>query len=333
MSYPHSTNKPIDDRLLRAARISFVISVVLMAMKFYAYHLTSSKTILSDALESIVNVVAALAALITMKFVAEPADDEHPYGHGKLEYFSAAFEGGMIAFASIAIGAEAISALMHGSVVHSLSEGIAWIAAAAGGNLLLGLYLRFEGRRSQSEAIKASGTHVLSDVITTVVALASLFVLSLTGIWWIDAVAALAMAGYFGYAGFYIVRRSASGLLDEMDPEILRQLTSAMEKNHVTGVIDIHNLRVMRNGRFHHVDAHLVMPRFWSVSQAHQVGEEFEERVVGTYPYDGEIAFHVDPCLPHHCSVCDLNPCQVRNSKFEKRKSFATLSVTRGDIE
>lgn len=320
---------PNDRKLFRAAKISFAVSLLIMLIKFGGYYLTGSKAVLSDALESIVNVLASFAALVVMRMVAEPADEEHPYGHGKLEYFSAAFEGGLISFASLLIAAEALTALLQRKTVDRIDQGIVVIATAALGNLILGFFLRRQGSRLRSEAILASSAHVLSDVWTTLAAIAALAVISLTGWWWVDSSVAFLMAGYLAFNGYRIVRRSVGGLMDERDPQVVKEIGTILEKNRFPGLIDVHGLKVIRSGRFHHIDAHLVMPRFWDVQRAHQAGEKYEKNVVNAYPYEGEIAFHVDPCDAKYCRFCRLPDCPVREQAFEKEKSFASLELTK----
>lgn len=315
---------------LRVAWLSFAASVFILLVKFLGYHLTGSKAVLSDAMESIVNVVAALAALTVMKQVAVPADDDHPYGHGKLEFFSSAFEGGLIASASVLIAIEAVSALIQGTVLTRLDAGAVLMTVAALGNLALGLLLRRTGERHKSEALKASGQHILSDVYTTGGALLSLLLVWLTGWMWVDPALALLLAFFLAWTGIRIIRRSVGGLLDETDPKAVGELAQALEDRRFPGLIDIHHLKIIRSGRFHHVDAHLVMPRFWDVFTAHQLGEKYEKEVVAAYPYDGEINFHIDPCEDRYCSICDLASCAIRGKAFEERKSFRSISLTEG---
>jgi cation diffusion facilitator family transporter len=267
-----------------------------------------------------------------MKTVSAPADEDHPYGHGKIEYFSSAFEGGLIAFASLFIAVEAIRALFNKSAVTHIDQGMVLIVGAALANLALGLFLRRQSNRFKSEALSASAHHVLADVWTTVFAFAGLLLMALTGWWWIDGSVALMMAGYLGYTGVHIVRRSVGGLLDELEPGALAELTEVLESSRQPGIIDIHNLKFIRSGRFHHIDAHIVMPYFWEVKKAHQLGEQYEKNVVSAYPYDGEIAFHIDPCEAKYCKMCELEGCQVRKFPFQKRRSFKNLEITKGPL-
>lgn len=301
-----------------------------MGCKFGAYGLTQSTAVLSDAVESIVNVVAALMAVFVMRAVAEPADEEHPYGHGKLEYFSAAFEGGLIAFASLAIAYEAISALVRGQSLNQPNIGAAIMAGAAIMNLLLGLHLRQVGRKNNSEALLASSAHVISDVWTTVAVILGLGLVMLTGIHWIDPVVALIVAFQLGYSGYKIVRKSGGALIDEMEPESLQKLSVAFQENKKPWVVDVHNLKVIRSGHFHHIDGHLVVPEFWDVAKTHEHAGGYERAIVASYPFDGEIAFHIDPCERKYCAQCEMPDCPIRARKLQNPKTLTQDSLIRG---
>ncbi len=301
-------------------------------MKFYAYVLSHSTAVLSDAIESIVNVVAASMALAVIHYASQPADTEHPYGHGKMEFFSAAFEGGLIFFASIVIGFEAVSSLIRGSDIKSINLGLLIMAAAGGINLLLGLYLRYVGRKYKSAALLGSGAHVLSDVWTTAGVLIGLALVLLTGWTWLDPVVALLVATQLGLTGIKIVRGSIGALIDEQDEQALKNLGEAISKHRQEGIINIHNLRIIRSGRFHHIDAHVVVPEFWDVAKTHERTQSFENAVVNDYEFEAEIAFHIDPCEQKYCSRCDLNTCPVRKADFVKLEPFSVAQIIRGPI-
>jgi cation diffusion facilitator family transporter len=312
----------------KAAWISFLASIFVFGMKVAAYYYTNSTAVLSDALESTVNVVAAAVALIVIRYAAKPADEDHPYGHGKLEYFSAAFEGGLIFFAALMIIRESIQALIFGSEAHHLESGFLIMGLAAIFNLILGIYLKRVGGREHSEALKASGAHVISDVWTTVGVLGGLALLIFTGWTWLDSVVAILVGLNLAYDGYKIARKSGGNLVDETDPEVLEDLAKVLEKNRRPGIIDIHQLRVIRSGRFHHIDAHLVIPEYWDISKAHNYSGDFEAEVVRDYVFDGEIAFHLDPCKRAYCKMCTVEGCPVRQTPFQTRNPFTVASIT-----
>jgi cation diffusion facilitator family transporter len=302
-------------------------STFVFAIKVAAYYVTHSTAVLSDALESTVNVVAALVALIVVRIVSRPADEDHPYGHGKLEYFSAAFEGGLIFFAALMIIRESLDALFSGHTSHQLESGLVIMIVAAVFNLVLGFYLKRIGEQEKSDALKASGAHVISDVWTSVGVVIGIVLVLVTGIQWIDPLVAIAVAMNLAYEGYKIVRKSAGSLIDEVDTEVLNQLALSLEKNHRPGIIDVHKLKIIRSGRFHHVDAHLVVPEYWDISHAHNYCEDFEADVVADYPFDGEIAFHLDPCRRAYCERCKMTDCPIRVAVFEKRTPFTVQSL------
>lgn len=318
--------KPIH-QTVSSAWISLSVGLLVLLVKFLGYYVTHSQAIFSDALESVVNVITAVIALRVMKAVAEPADEKHPYGHGKLEYFSAAFEGGMIAFAALAIGYEAILALLRGNEVHSISSGIFFIAIGTLLNFLLALHLRMVGHKYKSQALLASSAHVLSDVWTTLGVAVGLGLVALTGWKWLDPAVALLMAGQLAWQGYAIVRQSVGGLIDEVDTESLKHLCQSLNEHLRAGLIDVHNLKVIRSGRFHHVDAHLVVPDFWDAVKVHTETHDFEKEVVEAYPFEGEFAFHVDPCRQKYCKNCELIDCPIRVDSFVAVRKLTVDSI------
>lgn len=311
----------------KAAWISLFASGAIFLLKFLAYYITNSAAVMSDATESVINVLAAIIALFVIRFASQPADNEHPYGHGKAEYFSSVFEGGMIFFAALVIIAQSIQAIWQGQSLTRIDVGLYIVGFATVLNLILGLYLKKVGTRENSEALQASGAHVLSDVWTTAGVMIGLVLVALTGIQWLDAVVAMLVAVNLAFSGFGIVRNSIGGLIDETDPKVLADLSESFNKMKRPGVIDIHKLRVIRAGSFHHVDAHIVVPQYWDVATVHDQNEKFESAVVKDYRFDGEIAFHVDPCKKSYCDICDVFDCPIRLSEFKKRKEFTVETL------
>lgn len=314
----------------QAAWVSTIASVLIFGLKIGAYKITGSTAVLSDALESIVNVIASIVALFVVRYASQPADSEHPYGHGKAESFSSAFEGGLIFFAAIMIIGESAKALIYQEPTQKMEIGLVVVGAAALLNLVLGLYLKRTGKTHHSAALQASGAHVMSDVLTTAGVMVGLLLVMLTGLQWLDPVIAIGVGLQLAFSGFKIVRGSLGVLLDEQDEGILNDLSSSLEKNRSPGIIDIHHLRIIRSGSFHHVDAHLVVPEYWDISHVHEVTHEFERRVVQDYNFDGELAFHLDPCKKSYCAGCDVRECPIRVLPFQKTVLFTVKSLTAG---
>lgn len=307
---------------LRAAIFSLIAALVVLGLKLTAYQQTNSLAILSDALETIVNVITGIIAIFVVRIGSEPADENHPYGHGKTEYFSAAFEGGLVVSAGLYIIYESTSGLFRPSEVRDLTQGSIWIGVATGINFFVGLYLQHVGKKYHSISLTANGTHVMSDVKTTAGIMIGLLVSYLTGLHWIDAVLALLVGLHLLYEGFKIVRESIAVLTDEIDEIAIKKLSHCFENHRTQGIIDIHKLKMIRSGPFHHIDAHLVLPEYWDVLKAHEISEEFEKKVVREYEFDGEIAFHIDPCQRKYCRQCSVTTCPIRQENFEQLKKF-----------
>jgi cation diffusion facilitator family transporter len=317
---------------LRAGVISLVVSLGILAAKYQAYRLTGSTAILSDALESIVNVVAAVFALGGIVFAGRPADRNHPYGHGKIEFFSAAFEGGLIAFAAVVIIYEVVQSFFRGVEIRELEIGLLIIVVTGAANLALGWFLVRTGRKHDSLTLVADGQHVLSDFWTSAGIVVGLLLVRATGLAWLDPLVAAVVALNLMWTGFRLVRHAAGGLLDEEDTELLDRLLQVLRSYVGQGIIRIHHLRAIRAGRFHHVDAHLVVPEFWSVDRAHEVAEELSEKVIRDLRIEGELVFHTDPCHRAYCAMCDLADCPVRRHPFVSRPPLTLEEAVQPDM-
>lgn len=318
-----------DDRLARrAAQLSLAVSLCLLGAKFWAYRLTGSQAVFSDAMETIVNVVAGGLALIVLGIAHKPADSDHPYGHGKVEFFSAAFEGGLIAFASVLICVEAVHSLAGGGGVNDVGVGLLVTVGAGIINAALGWFLLREGRRHLSETLEASGQHVLSDFWTSLGVAIGLLLVHFTGLHWLDPVVALLVGLYLGWTGIVLVRRSIGGLLDAEDRDILQNLAAVVESTRPVEMIQMHHVRVMRNGRYHHIDAHAVVPEFWDVAEAHAQIQAFENKLIRAYKHPGELHLHVDPCRRAYCQVCEVADCALRLQPFERRLAISIQELT-----
>lgn len=315
------------------AVLALLTSFLVLGIKTYAYHLTGSVVVLSDALESIVNVITAILALLVLRYVSEPADEEHPYGHGKMEYFSAAFEGGLIAFAALLIGFEAVMALLEQKEPSLMGEGAALIGLATALNWIAGFAILRIAKSHRSEALKASGNHLMSDVVTSVGAVIGLGLVHLTGLVWLDPALAIIIALQLGYTGYGIVRNSLGALIDEVDVKVIEEFAKSLRVAGISDAIDVHHVRFIRSGFFHHVDAHVVLPEFWTVEKSHAVTLEMERQVREAYPYDLEIAFHVDPCERNYCSNCSLKDCLIRKEAFVAPKVWSAANLIQGPPE
>jgi cation diffusion facilitator family transporter len=314
--------RPSSSRNIRflVAGFSILAGMAILGTKYWAYRISGSAALLSDAIEGVVNVVAAVFALGAVLFSERPPDREHPYGHGKIEHFSAAFEGGLISLAAALILWEAIDILVHGSQIRDLGMGILLNVGAGMLNGLLGLFLVRMGRRHSSRAIEADGHHVLSDFWTTVGLGLGLSLVALTGLHWLDPVLAIGVGAFLASTGFRLVRSSSQALLDREDPALLARLVDVLNHIRPIDLIAVHELKTMRAGRNAYVDVHLVVPEFYELRRAHDLAESVGKSVLAETGLEGQVHTHIDPCERAWCCSCSLEPCPVRvepHSRFE----------------
>jgi cation diffusion facilitator family transporter len=293
---------------LRAAITSLIVGGALLAVKFTAYWLTGSAAIFSDALESIVNVLASALALYSVVLAHRPADPEHPYGHGKVEFMSAGFEGGMMLLAAIVIVFRAVEQLVRGASVQRIDSGLVLIVLAMGINGTMGWYLVSTGKRSGSIVLEADGSHLLTDALTSAGVLGALVVVKVTGWARADPIAALGVAAYVAFSAMRLLRRSAAGLMDEQDREDDRLLRQILDSHlgpagREPRICSYHKLRHRHSGRFHWVDFHVMVPASWNVDQGHRVASSIEYEIEVAL-VEANATAHVEPCVAATCRNC-----------------------------
>ncbi len=297
---------------IRAMRVSVAVGVVMLATKVTAYVLTGSAAIASDAIESVVHVLATVFALYSVIKSVQPPDPLHPYGHGKIEFFSAGFEGGLIILAACAIVAQVAQSLVLGARAHDLGVGILLTLAAGAVNLVLGVYLIRTGRQTGSLTVEADGKHVLTDSYTSLGVVVGLALVRLTGWALLDPLVALAVALNILVTGGRLVRAAVGGLMDEAEHDVLADILAVIQRQRRPEWIDVHHLRSWRSGDRRYVDLHLTVPRYWDIERAHAVQHAFEETVLTHLGAEGDVIIHLDPCVPECCPFCDVDGCAVR---------------------
>ncbi len=302
----------------RAAVAALLMAIALTGVKFVAYFLTQSAAVFSDALESIVNVVAASFALYSLYWAHQPADPDHPYGHGKIEFLSAGFEGGMILLAAVVAAAKAIDDLIRAGKlqVEQLPLGIGLLAIALFGNAGLGAILLRIGRQNHSATLEADGHHLISDAVTSAAALAGLIVVHLTQRRWADPVAALLVAGYIGWVGVRLVYESIGGLMDRQDKsdqQLLRGILDAHlgPAGHEPRICSYHKLRHRHSGRYHWVDFHVMVPGHWDIRRGHEVASTIEYEIENALK-EGNATAHIEPCNDPACAMCAAQRAESR---------------------
>jgi len=303
------------------------ISVLLLAVKFLAYYLTHSVAILTDAMESIVNVAAGFIGLYSLYISAKPRDINHPYGHGKAEFLSAAVEGTLILSAGAIIIYKAVQHLIYPGPINSIDKGMILVGITGLVNLCVG-FLGFRyGKRNQSLALVASGRHLISDSYSTFGIVAGLLLISFTKLVWIDGVIAVFFGGIIIYTGYRIVRRSIAGIMDEADEELLEKMVKAFNANRKQNWVDVHNLRVIKYGSILHVDCHLTVPWYLNVNEAHAEIEALGSIIKKEFGESIELFVHSDGCLYVQCPICLKSDCPVRHHPFEKKIEWSLENI------
>jgi cation diffusion facilitator family transporter len=278
-----------------------------LILKFTAYGITGSSAVFSDALESIVNVMGAILALVALRVAHSPPDESHPYGHGKAEFLSGATEGGMILLAGPVIVAQATMGLLHHTIERP-NVGAWLMIVSLVVNAVVGLTLLHRARGSNSMALEADGKHLLADAVTSAAVLAALLVVWTTGLVWIDTATALLIAAYLAFLGIGLMRGSMAGLMDQQDLRdnaMIRRILDAHVGNHAgePRICSYHKLRHRHSGRYHWVDFHLVVPAAWNVAAGHRAAGLIEKEIESALG-EGNATAHVEPCETADCPMC-----------------------------
>ncbi|RYG37042.1 MAG: cation transporter, partial [Chitinophagaceae bacterium] len=247
----------------KAILIALSISILLMLAKFVAFFLTGSNAILTDAAESIVNVIAGCFAFYSIYLSTQPRDENHPYGHGKVEFFSAFIEGVLIFIAGLVIIVASIYGFLNPQPIEKLGIGTIILSFSGLVNLVTGLYLVRKGRELHSMTLQADGKHLLTDTFTSAAVVAGLIVIVLTGEFWLDNVISAVAGSYIIVSGYKIVRRSVGGLMDESDDDTVREIVNILQQNRQDAWIDVHNLRAQQYGPDLHIDCHVTLPYYF----------------------------------------------------------------------
>ncbi len=284
--------------LAKWAWLSIAAAVVTIALKSAAYLLTGSVGLLSDAMESVVNLVAAVLALIAISIAARPADETHQYGHGKVEYFSAGAEGLMILVASLLIVASAVQRLFNPQPLEELGIGLAITLVATAINGAVGFLVLRAGRQHRSITLVADGKHLLTDVWTSAGVVIGVGLVALTGWLPLDSLVAIAVAINILWTGFGLVRHSMNGLMDHaMPPAEVEGVTAALRSvssAFPSGDVEFHAVQTREAGRERFVSMHVLVPGEWTVTQGHDLLEQVEEAVQQAV-HGAQVHTHLEP--------------------------------------
>ncbi|MGC8602964.1 MAG: cation diffusion facilitator family transporter [Desulfomonilaceae bacterium] len=305
-----------------------LFGAVIMGLKFYGYWITGSSAILSDALESIINVVASAFGLGSVMVSARPADENHPYGHGKIEFFSAGFEGSLILVAAIGIFVEGLKQIVNPVDLPNLGEGLFFLVIAGIGNLVLGIALLRVGKQTRSLVLEADGKHLLADVYTSAIVLIGLVLVYWIGWFQLDGIIACAAGINIVFWGTGLVRKAFGGLMHTTDPKLLDEISRLLQSHKKENWISIHRLRAWGSGKRVNVDFHLVVPTNLSVKEAHREVKELEAIFSKHFSGMSDVLIHLDPCAKVDCSFCQNDPCKDRQGTFIHHQMWNRQALT-----
>lgn len=312
-----ATEKPVSRSAISWGRIALLVSVTLMLAKMGVYIITGSMAVLSDAIESVVNIATSSFALYAVWVASQPRDRNHPYGHGRIEYLAEAGEGIAIFVAGAAILVVSFSRGPDTEGMSLTPLGVALVGGIAVLTFVAGTLIRRAGVRLGSPTLRADGEHIRADAITTVGAFIGVLLVYLTGIGWIDMLVAVILGFWLTYIGGKLLFRASRQLMDRADPELLDEIAETLTAIREPGWVAPHLARVHHLGQEIHVDMHLVFPRFWSLERAHDASEIVEAALVERYGEKTDLMLHMEACTPISCSYCDVSDCPIRSASFE----------------
>lgn len=291
-------------------------SIIIMIVKFGAWHFSKSEAILSDALESIINITTSLFAIYSLYYSSQLKDSDHPYGHGKIEYLAVGFEGALIFGTGIYIIVNAISHYYSAHALQNIDLGLALTFLSTIGMMWMSRFLKRKGEESNSAILKADGQHFKADAITSGGLIIGLFAYKFTGWLWIDPTLAILFALHIMGSGKKLISESINHLLDKADLETIDNITATLQLYRQDDWIDIHNLRLQKFGHYLHVDCHLTLPFYYPLDQVHEHIKKLEGVLNRDVENHVEVFVHTDPCMELPCNICSVSTCTFRKSAF-----------------
>lgn len=312
---------------INTMKLVLAISFILMGLKFLAYYLTNSSAILTDAIESIVNILAGSFALYSLYYAAKPKDEDHPYGHGKIEFLSTGVEGGMVTLAGAAMFIKGIFAFFNPHDLQNLDIGLSISVFSGIVNYILARVLIKRGTQYHSSTMVSDGKHLLTDTWSSIGLVIGLIVIYFTHLFWIDYVITIGLGILIIYTGFNLVKESVFNLLDKADYVKIEHLISVLNSKRNPSWIDIHNLRVVKYGSVVHVDCHMTLPWYFTLEEAHKEVDDLDKLATLEFSHEIEFFIHADPCLPKSCFICEMPHCKVRKHDFVRRLEWNMSNV------
>lgn len=325
----------MNEELLKQKIQKWIVSIsfVILCSKFVAFYITNSVGILTDAMESIVNVIAGLISWYSLRWASKPKDKEHPFGHGKIELISASIEGLLIAVAGGVIIYEGVQRLFEPVGIEKLNIGIVVVAAAGLINYIMGWYSVRMGKKYQSMALIAGGKHLQSDTYSSIGLIAGLLLLFYTDIAWIDSALALIFGAIIVVTGLSILKKTVANLLDKADNEVLESMARSIKGNRRSDWIDIHNTKIIKSGSYLYIDCDLTLPWFYNIMESHDACDNLKKTLLTTLSDKIQVSIHSDPCEMKYCEHCEMNHCASRKHAFVALEEINISNIVQSDEE
>ena len=300
-----------------------------MLLKFTAYFITHSNAVLTDATESIVNVLASSFAFYSIYLAGLPRDQNHPYGHGKVEFFSAFVEGTLIMIAGIVIISKSVFNLFYPQTLTSILDGAFIVGFTGLVNGLVGWFLINKSKSLKSLTLQADGKHLLTDSVSIFGLVLGLILIYFTNIIWLDSIISIVLGFYIIYNGYRLTRKSVGGLMDESNLKVVEEITECLNKNRKSEWIDVHNLRTQQYGAEIHIDCHVTLPYYFDLNKVHHEVSEIDLVINNNVNVPTEFFIHADPCIPQCCHYCSMQNCEVRSEAQTKTINWSLENITK----
>ena len=317
-----------DKNIKKVSIIEICANVFLLVIKGIIGFISNSHAMIADSLNSAGDIFASIMSFIGAKLSSKPKDEDHPYGHGKIELLTASVEGILIAVAGVLIVIEAINRLNHPPIIQDIGLGIIILMSTGLINYILGMFSIKKGKNYGSISLISEGKHLQSDAYSTFALIGGLLLYMATGHQWMDSLLAISFGLFILYTGYQVLKDTVTGLMDEADPIALNRIVNVIKLHKRSAWVNIHKLTLLRFGQVYHIDMHLTLPYHYTVEQAHQettflksiIRKEFEEEEL-------DISIQSEPCRKENCQKCkDL--CILNNPAYDEEKVWSIEQIT-----
>jgi divalent metal cation (Fe/Co/Zn/Cd) transporter len=312
---------------IKIVRIVLFLSVLIMLVKLVAYFLSGSSAILSDALESLINIAASAFTMFSIYYASKLRDDDHPYGHGKIEYVAVGFEGALIFMTGIFILIKSGLLLLNPVELKDVNGGLIITILAGIAMYFIGSFLKKKGKELHSASLIADGKHFHVDAVTSLALILGLVLYKITGLLWIDPLLAILLALHIMFSGFGLVKEAADRLLDKADAESIEKVTFELEKFRRNNWIDIHNLRIQKFGHYIHIDCHMTLPFYLNLEDVHTEIKILENYMNEAFKNNVELFIHTDPCQKIPCTICNVSDCVFRQEPLISKVKWTSQNL------